>query len=98
MVPHIVTQERAPSLSRRHPRPETAELAGGPPVPPQPSVLEGVMRGWRAYFRQPFLPASLAYVIIFFNAVLSPGGLMTAFLTSRGLSGMAAAAFRYAQP
>eukprot|EP00884_Botryococcus_braunii_P013074 jgi/Botrbrau1/21768/Bobra.43_1s0158.1 len=93
MVPHIVTYPRAPDRSRRHPRPETAELAAVP-APPQPSVLEGVMQGWRAYFRQPFLPASLAYIMLFFNAVLSPGGLMTAFLTSRGLSGMAAAAFR----
>ena len=49
---------------------------------------------WQLYFQQPVLPASLAYIMLHFNAVLSPGCLMTAFLASRGLSGTAAAVFR----
>ncbi|KAK9862390.1 hypothetical protein WJX84_002421 [Apatococcus fuscideae] len=51
-------------------------------------------RVWRAYFSQPVLPASLALIMLYFNAVLSPGGLMTAFLSSLGLPGTAAASFR----
>lgn len=53
-------------------------------------------RVWRAYFSQPVLPASLALIMLYFNAVLSPGGLMTAFLSSLGLPGTAAAFFRCA--
>ncbi|KAL0048832.1 hypothetical protein WJX82_000311 [Trebouxia sp. C0006] len=51
---------------------------------------------WQLYFQQPVLPASLAFIMLHFNAVLSPGCLMTAFLSSRGLSGTAAAVFRAA--
>ena len=51
---------------------------------------------WQLYFQQPVLPASLAFIMLHFNAVLSPGCLMTAFLSSRGLSGTAAAIFRLA--
>lgn len=29
--------------------------------------------GWRSYFRQPILPSSLTFVLLFFNVVLSPG-------------------------
>ena len=50
--------------------------------------------GWSLYLRQPVLPASMAYILLGFNAVLSPGGLMTAFLASRGLTGTSAALFR----
>jgi hypothetical protein len=50
--------------------------------------------GWRSYFAQPILPSSLTCVLLFFNVVLSPGGLITAFLTSRGFDGNAMAAFR----
>lgn len=42
------------------------------------------MRGWRQYLAQPVLPASLAYVLLYFNAVLAPGGLMTTYLTQQG--------------
>lgn len=35
--------------------------------------------------QQPVLPASLAYVLLCFNVVLAPGGLMTAFLTQHGM-------------
>ncbi len=50
--------------------------------------------GWRSYFAQPILPSSLTCVLLFFNVVLSPGGLITAFLTSRGFDGNAMAMFR----
>ena len=49
---------------------------------------------WRSYFSQPVLPASLALIMLYFNASLSPGGLMTAFLSSLGLP-YVAAPFRY---
>lgn len=29
--------------------------------------------GWLSYFRQPILPSSLTFVLLFFNVVLSPG-------------------------
>ncbi|XWS58089.1 hypothetical protein CRYUN_Cryun08bG0005000 [Craigia yunnanensis] len=48
--------------------------------------LEAIKLGWREYIQQPVLPASLAYVLLFFNIVLTPGSLMTAFLTQRGLN------------
>lgn len=56
--------------------------------------VQQTLEGWRLYLRQPILPASIAYITLYFNAVLGPGGLMTAFLASRGLNGTAAALFR----
>lgn len=50
--------------------------------------------GWLCYFKQPILPSSLAYVLLFLNVVLSPHGLITAFLTSWGFDGRASAVFR----
>ena len=50
--------------------------------------------GWRAYFRQPILFSSLTFVLLFFNVALSPGGLITAFLTAKGLDGKGMAIFR----
>ncbi|PIA40691.1 hypothetical protein AQUCO_02400035v1 [Aquilegia coerulea] len=47
--------------------------------------LDSIKHGWIEYKQQPVLPASLAYVLLYFNVVLTPGGLMTAFLTQRGL-------------
>lgn len=46
--------------------------------------VESIRHGWLEYLQQPVLPASLAYVLLYFN-VLAPGGLMTAFLTQHGL-------------
>jgi hypothetical protein len=46
--------------------------------------LETIKLGWKEYMQQPVLPASLAYVLLFFNVVLAPSSLMTAFLTQRG--------------
>ncbi|MBA0874718.1 hypothetical protein Goshw_021049 [Gossypium schwendimanii] len=48
--------------------------------------LKAIKLGWREYIQQPVLPASLAYVLLYFNVVLTPGSLMTAFLTQRGLN------------
>ncbi|KAF5454192.1 hypothetical protein F2P56_023874 [Juglans regia] len=48
--------------------------------------LEAIKHGWKEYMQQPVLPASLAYVLLYFNVVLTPGSLMTAFLTQHGLN------------
>ncbi|XP_048324841.2 solute carrier family 40 member 3, chloroplastic isoform X1 [Ziziphus jujuba] len=48
--------------------------------------VEAIKLGWKEYMQQPVLPASLAYVLLYFNVVLTPGSLMTAFLTQRGLN------------
>ncbi len=59
----------------------------------QASFKTGV-DGWRTYLRQPIVPSSLTYVILFFNVALSPGGLITAFLASWGMDGTAMALFK----
>lgn len=48
--------------------------------------MEAIKLGWKEYMQQPVLPASLAFVLLYFNIVLTPGSLMTAFLTKRGLN------------
>ncbi|KAG9144856.1 hypothetical protein Leryth_018989 [Lithospermum erythrorhizon] len=50
------------------------------------NIVETIKSGWVEYMKQPVLPASLACVLLYFNVVLAPGGLMTAFLTHRGLN------------
>lgn len=47
--------------------------------------MDAIKHGWIEYKQQPVLPASLAYVLLYFNVVLTPGGIMTAFLTQRGM-------------
>ncbi|XP_057425564.1 solute carrier family 40 member 3, chloroplastic [Lotus japonicus] len=47
--------------------------------------LDAIKLGWKEYLGQPVLPASLAWVLLYFNVVLTPGSLMTAYLTQRGL-------------
>ncbi|WJX13385.1 Solute carrier 40 member 3, chloroplastic, variant 2 [Trifolium repens] len=47
--------------------------------------LEAIKLGWKEYLGQPVLPASIAWVLLYFNIVLTPGSLMTAFLTQQGL-------------
>lgn len=47
--------------------------------------VEAIKLGWKEYMQQPVLPASLAYVLLYFNIVLTPSSLMTAFLTQRGI-------------
>lgn len=56
--------------------------------------LAHALDGWQTYFRQPILPSSLTFVLLFFNVVLSPGGLVTHFLTLWGFDGRAMAVFR----
>uniref|UniRef100_A0A1J3G392 Solute carrier family 40 member n=1 Tax=Noccaea caerulescens TaxID=107243 RepID=A0A1J3G392_NOCCA len=48
--------------------------------------MEAIKLGWKEYIHQPVLPASLAYVLLYFNIVLTPGSLMTAFLTQRSVN------------
>ncbi|XP_059652284.1 solute carrier family 40 member 3, chloroplastic [Cornus florida] len=64
--------------------------ATGAPVPDVENLVEmsveAIKHGWVEYMQQPVLPASLAYVLLYFNVVLAPGGLMTAFLTQHGLN------------
>ncbi|CAA7017164.1 unnamed protein product [Microthlaspi erraticum] len=48
--------------------------------------MEAIKLGWKEYIQQPVLPASLAYVLLYFNIVLTPGSLMTAFLTQRSVN------------
>lgn len=47
--------------------------------------VEAIKLGWKEYLQQPVLPASLAYVLLYFNIVLTPGSLMTAYLTQSGI-------------
>ncbi|BBM99026.1 solute carrier family 40 (iron-regulated transporter), member 1 [Marchantia polymorpha subsp. ruderalis] len=56
--------------------------------------VNAVLLGWKNYFAQPVLPASLAYVMLYFNAVLSPGGLMTSFLTQSEINPAMIGVFR----
>ncbi|KAJ0837329.1 putative ferroportin-1 [Helianthus annuus] len=42
--------------------------------------MASIKHGLDEYMKQPVLPASVAYVLLCFNVVLAPGGLMTAFL------------------
>ncbi|CAN6469026.1 unnamed protein product [Victoria cruziana] len=48
--------------------------------------VDAIKHGWLDYMNLPVLPASLAYVLLCFNVVLTPGGLMTSFLTQCGLN------------
>ncbi|TQD73490.1 hypothetical protein C1H46_040985 [Malus baccata] len=50
--------------------------------------VAAIKLGWKEYMQQPVLPASLAYVLLYFNVVLTPGSLMTAFLTQSGAAGL----------
>ncbi|CAN1356763.1 Solute carrier family 40 member 3, chloroplastic [Linum perenne] len=47
--------------------------------------LETIKLGWKEYIQHPVLPASIAYVLLFFNIVLGPTSLMTTFLTQQGI-------------
>ncbi|CAI5526230.1 unnamed protein product [Closterium sp. Naga37s-1] len=56
--------------------------------------FRSVVRGWRSFLGQPVLAVSVAYVLLFFNCVLSPGGLITSFLTHQGVDVVVIGAFR----
>lgn len=85
-----------PSTLQPHRRVHAAEEAArrAPLLTRLQQQVAHALDGWRSYFAQPILPSSLTCVLLFFNVVLSPGGLITAFLTSRGFDGNAMAAFR----
>lgn len=46
--------------------------------------MDAIRCGWIEYKHQPVLPASVAYVLLYFNIALAPGAIMTAFLTHHG--------------
>lgn len=62
---------RIPELSIPKVNSEQREIKSNP--------LSQVFSGWKAYFEQPIFRSSLAYVLLYFT-VLSPGGVMTAYL------------------
>ena len=35
--------------------------------------LAHALDGWQAYFRQPILPSSLTFILLFLNVMMSPG-------------------------
>ncbi|CAI5513010.1 unnamed protein product [Closterium sp. Naga37s-1] len=47
-------------------------------------VVEAMGKGFRSYVKQLVMPASMAYVLLCLNGVLTPGGLMTSYLTLHG--------------
>lgn len=53
------------------------------------------VNAWREYFfENPMLPSSIVIVLLYFNVALSPGGILTAFLTFKGMNGSSLAIFR----
>eukprot|EP00898_Chlorokybus_atmophyticus_P007851 jgi/Chlat1/8067/Chrsp73S07529 len=56
--------------------------------------LHTMMQSWKVYVSQPMAGASMAYVLLYFNAVLTPSGVLSAFLTQKGLPPSAVGAFR----
>ncbi|CAN8255800.1 unnamed protein product [Cochlearia groenlandica] len=73
-------------------RPKCAQSSSATEVPRSDAKnivgmgMEAIKLGWKEYIQQPVLPASLAYVLLYFNVVLTPGSLMTAFLTQRSVN------------
>lgn len=58
----------------------------------RPNPAAQIISGWRSYFAQPIFRSSLAYVLLYMT-VLSPGGVMTAFLEFRKIGELAIALF-----
>jgi len=53
------------------------------------------INAWKEYFfKNPMLPSSIVIVLLYFNVALSPGGILTAFLTLKGMNGSSLAFFR----
>ncbi|WOL03260.1 solute carrier family 40 member 2, chloroplastic [Canna indica] len=48
--------------------------------------LDAFRHGWKEYKHQPVLPASLAYVLLYFNIALAPGAIMTSLLVHHGIN------------
>ena len=51
----------------------------------KPNPFVEIVAGWKSYFEQPIFRSSLAYVLLYLT-VLSPGGVMTAYLEFAGMS------------
>lgn len=50
---------------------------------------------WKQYFfNNSMLPSSIVVVLLYFNVALSPGGILTSFLTVKGMNGTSLAIFR----
>lgn len=47
--------------------------------------MDAIRQGWKEYKHQPVLPASIAYVLLYFNIALAPGAIMTALLMHHGM-------------
>lgn len=58
----------------------------------KPNPLLTIIDGWRAYFRQPIFRSSLSYVLLYLT-VLSPGGVMTAYLEFCNMNALVIALF-----
>jgi iron-regulated transporter 1 len=54
--------------------------------------ISEIIQGWRTYFAQPIFRSSFAYVLLYMT-VLSPGGVMTAYLEFKNISELAIAIF-----
>ncbi|XP_010914576.1 solute carrier family 40 member 2, chloroplastic [Elaeis guineensis] len=48
--------------------------------------MDAIRQGWKEYKHQPVLPASIAYVLLYFNIALAPGAIMTALLMHHGIN------------
>ena len=77
-------------------------IEGGLCSNPQREVRQDILKkrsktlhAWNEYFfNNPMLPSSIVIVLLYFNVALSPGGLLTAFLTFKGMNGSSLAIFR----
>jgi iron-regulated transporter 1 len=58
----------------------------------QPNPVLQIISGWQAYFAQPIFRSSFAYVLLYMT-VLSPGGVMTAYLEFKDMSELVIAIF-----
>jgi solute carrier family 40 (iron-regulated transporter), member 1 len=57
-------------------------------------ALRDTLASWTTFFQQPTVLPCMSFIVLFFNAGLSPSGLLTAFLIYSGMSGTAVAMFR----
>lgn len=65
----------------------SSELRGA-----QPNPISEIFDGWKAYFDQPIFRSSIAYVLLYLT-VLSPGGVMTAYLEFQNMNEIVIALF-----
>lgn len=60
------------------------------------NLVQAVVDTWKIYLKQPICATSVALILVFSNAVLTPGGVMTVVLTQQGIDGKGVAGFRTA--